>query len=126
MTLKTLINQACRRVLLTCAAAGSCFAITGGSAMAQGATVYANPQTGAITKDPTPGAHPLTLSPATQNAASTSHEGLVAVQESDGSVTLDLQGRFRSPLVGSVDANGQPRVQHLPNLPPTTVQGMPR
>lgn len=77
--------------------------------------IYIDPQTGAFLKEPAPGHVPLELSPQLQNALSTSDEGLVEIPSSvpGGGVKLDLQGRFQSPLFGTIDANGKLKMQHL-------------
>jgi hypothetical protein len=84
-----------------------------------GMTVYIDPQTGAIRQDPAPGTTPLQLTPQERNAVSTSHQDLVQVPnpEPGGGVKLDLQGRFQSPLMGTIDANGKLRMQHLGDTP---------
>lgn len=84
-----------------------------------GIVVYIDPQTGAVRPDPASGTVPLQLTPQDTNAASTSHEGLVETPSPvpGGGVALDLQGRFQSPLIGTIDADGRARVQHLPALP---------
>lgn len=87
-------------------------AVPGG---ASGMMIYVDPQTGTFLKEPAPGHVPLELSPQLQNALSTSHEGLVEIPSSvpGGGFKLDLQGRFRSPLFGTIDANGKLKMQHL-------------
>lgn len=82
---------------------------------ASGMKVYIDPQTGAILKRPAPGTVPLKLSPQHQNAFSTSHQGLVEVPSSvpGGGFKVDLQGRFRSPLIVTIDENGKVKMQHL-------------
>ena len=82
---------------------------------APGMMIYIDPKTGTFLKEPAPGHVPLELSPQLQNALSTSHEGLVEVPSSvpGGGVKLDLQGRFQSPLFGTIDADGKLRMQHL-------------
>jgi|SRR5262245_30726626 len=86
---------------------------------APGLTVYIDPQTGAIRQDPAPGTTPLQLTPQEQNALSTSHQDLVQVPspEPGGGVKLDLQGRFQSPLIVTIDANGKLKMQHLGDPP---------
>lgn len=86
---------------------------------AAGLRVYVDPQTGAIRREPAPGTVPLPLSPQEQRAFSTSHEGLVEVPNPGpgGGVKVDLQGRFRSPLIGTIDANGKLWMQHLDETP---------
>src|SRR5450631_1410512 len=49
---------------------------------ASGLRIYIDPQTGAILKEPAPGAVPLQLTPQLQNTLSTSHQGLVEVPNS--------------------------------------------
>jgi hypothetical protein len=82
---------------------------------ASGLTIHIDPQTGAILSAPGPSSVPLQLSPQLRNALSTSHEGLVAVPSSvpGGGVKVDLQGRFRSPLIATVGADGRLKTQHL-------------
>jgi hypothetical protein len=80
-----------------------------------GMTIHVDPQTGAILDAPAPGSVPMQLSPALQNALSTSHQGLQEVPSPvmGGGVMIDLQGRFLSPLIGTIDADGNLRIQHL-------------
>lgn len=80
-----------------------------------GLRVHIDPKTGAILREPAPGTVPLRLTPQEQNALSTSHQGLVEVPNPlpGGGVKLDLQGRFQSPLIGTIDANGKVKMQHL-------------
>lgn len=82
---------------------------------ASGMTVYVDPVTGAFLEKPAPGAVPFLLTPQIQNAFTTSHQGLVEVPSPvpGGGVKLDLQGRFQSPLVVTIDANGKVKMQHL-------------
>ena len=98
-------------------AAGACLFCLAASASAQqpGMTVHINPETGAILKEPAPGTVPLQLSPQERNAMSRSQEGLVSVPSTvpGGGVTVDLQGRFRSPLIATVGPDGKVRMQHL-------------
>jgi hypothetical protein len=77
--------------------------------------IYLDPQTGQLRKEPMPGSVPLQLSPSLQSALSTSHQGLVAVPGSvpGGGVKVDLQGRFRSPLIGATGADGTVGILHL-------------
>jgi hypothetical protein len=76
--------------------------------------LHIDPKTGAVRNDPAPGTQPLVLSPAEREAASTSHEGLTEKPgtEPGGGVMLDLKGRFRSPLIGTIDETGKLRIQH--------------
>jgi hypothetical protein len=86
---------------------------------AAGMKIYIDPQTGAIRPDPAPGTAPLELTPQLRDAFSTSHQGLSEVQSSvpGGGFKLDLQGRFQSPLVVTIDADGKVKMQH-PGQPP--------
>ena len=87
-------------------------------AAASGMIVHIDPRTGAIIKTPAPAAVPLQLSPQMLNALSTSHQGLVQERSSlpAGGVKVDLQGRFHSPLVATIDSNGKMTMQHLQPL----------
>jgi hypothetical protein len=86
---------------------------------APGMIIHIDPKTGAILKAPAPGSVPLPMTPGLQNALSTSHQGLMEVPGPvpGGGVKLDLQGRFRSPLVGTVDPDGNVTIQHLRETP---------
>ena len=84
---------------------------------AAGMTVYIDPQTGAILRQPAPGSVPLRLSPLEQNAVSTSHRGLVEVPVPGGGYKLDHQGRFQTPLIATVGADGKVKTQHLGEPP---------
>ena len=78
-----------------------------------GLRVHIDPQTGRFTKPGT--GIPLQLSPAEVNALSTSHHGLVEAQSprQRGGVFIDLQGRFQSSLVATVDEAGKVTIRHL-------------
>jgi hypothetical protein len=67
-----------------------------------------------LTQEPPPTA-PLVLSPAEQNAFSTSHQGLVEVPSpvSGGGVIVNLQGRFQQPLSATIDDAGRLTIRHL-------------
>jgi hypothetical protein len=82
-------------------------------------TIHVDPQTGAILKEPAPGTVPLPLTPQLQNALSTSHQGLVEAPGAvpGGGVKLDLQGRFQSPLIVTIDSDGKVTMQHLDATP---------
>jgi hypothetical protein len=86
---------------------------------ASGMTVYIDPRTGAILKEPAPGTLPLQLTPQLRDALSTSHQGLVEVPSPvpGGGVKVDLQGRFQSPLVVTIDPEGKIKTQHLGEPP---------
>jgi hypothetical protein len=81
--------------------------------------IYIDPQIGAILREPAPGTAPLQLSPELRNALSTSHQGLVEAPSSvpGGGVKVDLQGRFQSPLVVTIDSSGKVKMQHLGEPP---------
>ena len=91
---------------------------------AAGMTIYIDPQTGTILKEPAPGTVPLQLTPQLQNALSTSHQGLVETPSSvaGGGVKLDLQGRFQNPLIVTIDASGKVKMQHLDETHPVADQ----
>ena len=82
---------------------------------ASGMIIHIDPQTGKLRKAPAPGTVPLQLSPQERNAFSTSHQGLVEMLSSvpGGGVKLDLQGRFQSPLVVTIDPDGKVKMHHL-------------
>ena len=85
---------------------------------AAGMRVYINPNTGEILQPPA-GA-PATETPeALEKAFSTSSEGLVETPSPvpGGGVILDLQGRFRSPLVATQGADGKISIEHGPAVP---------
>ena len=86
---------------------------------AAGMTIYIDPQTGAILKEPAPGTVPLQLTPQLLNALSTSHQGLAETPSSvaGGGFKLDLQGRFQNPLIVTIDADGKLKMQHLGETP---------
>ena len=77
--------------------------------------IYIDPRTGAFLKEPAPGTLPLQVSPQFLNSLSTSHEGLTEQPSTlpGGGVKVDLQGRFQSPFVATVDANGKLKIQHI-------------
>jgi hypothetical protein len=78
-----------------------------------GMVVYIDPVTGAILREPAPGSTALPLSQEVSEALSTSSAGLVQVQLPGGGVMIDLQGRFQSPMIATIDANGAVSTQHL-------------
>jgi hypothetical protein len=84
-----------------------------GAAVSSGLTVHIDPVTGRFTK--AGGGVPMQLSPAEVNAMSTSHQGLVETlsPRPHGGAVMYLQGRFQSPLVATVDAQGKVTIQHL-------------
>ena len=115
-----------RRLLTGLLVAGACFAVAAppafsgdGQPAASGMVIYIDPQTGAILKESAPGTVPLQLTPELQNALSTSDQGLVEspISVHGGGVKVDLQGRFRSPLFATTDANGKVTIHHLHETP---------
>ena len=85
-----------------------------GATVSGGMRVYINPQTGRFTTTPGAGI-PMQLSPAEVNALSTSHHGLVEAlsPRQRGGVFINLQGRFQSSLVATVDEAGKVTIRHL-------------
>jgi hypothetical protein len=88
-------------------------------AVTGGMTIYIDPQTGTILRQPAPGSVPLQIGPELRNALSTSHQGLFETPSAapDGGVKVDLQGRFQSPLIVTIDGEGTTRIQHLGETP---------
>ena len=87
---------------------------TPGSA-SPGMTIEVDPSTGRILPG-TPQTLPP-LSPAEQNAVSTSSEGLqeLPVVGAAGGTKVNLQGRFQSPLMATVGPDGKVVVEHIEN-----------
>jgi hypothetical protein len=132
-----------RRVLTALLGAAGCFATAAPAALAaddppppgagvsqaptdkpaatpeRGMTVYIDPQTGAVRQTPAPGTVPLQLTPQEQRAFSSSHQDLTEVPnpQPGGGVKLDLQGRFQSPVIGTIGPDGKLRMQHLGDTP---------
>jgi hypothetical protein len=82
--------------------------------VAGGLRVHIDPQTGRLTTKPGAGI-PMQLSPAEVNAMSTSHHGLVEAlsPRARGGVFINLQGRFQSSLVATVDETGKVTIRRL-------------
>jgi hypothetical protein len=113
---------ACLMVAVLPASADNQPALSGqapASKAAPGMIIHIDPQTGAILDAPAPGSVPLQMTPDLLNALSTSHQGLVEAPSPvlGGGIIVDLQGRFMSPLVGTIDADGNLRIQHLHRPP---------
>ena len=115
-------TRVAHRMLTGSLVAGACLAVAVPPAfsgdtqpVSSGMVIYIDPQTGAILKAPAPGTVPLQLTPALQNALSTSDQGLAESPSSvpGGGVKVDLQGRFQSPLFATTDANGKVKLHHL-------------
>ena len=83
-----------------------------------GMRVYVDPNTGEITQPPA-GAPAAETFESPEPAFSTSSEGLVETPSpvSGGGVMLNLQGRFRSPLVATQGADGKISIEHMPVAP---------
>lgn len=80
--------------------------------------VYTNPNTGEIIQPPA-GAPTAETPESLEKAFSTSSQGLVETPSPvpGGGVMIDLQGRFRSPLVATQGADGKVSVEHTPGAP---------
>lgn len=66
---------------------------------------YLDPETGELAMGMVP-AEETALDPDTQNALRRDSEGLVQVRHADGSVSMDLQGRFQSVSIVRLNADG--------------------
>ena len=77
--------------------------------------IYRDPVTGEFVDPPAEAPAQVSLPP--DAALSTSSEGLVETPSPvpGGGVIVDLQGRFRSPLMATQDAEGRVTIQHLPS-----------
>jgi hypothetical protein len=77
--------------------------------------IYRNPVTGELGGPPAEAPDQVSLPP--DDALSTSSEGLVETPSPvpGGGSMVDLQGRFRSPLTATQDAEGKVMIQHLPS-----------
>lgn len=72
-----------------------------------GMRAYVDPRTGRLLSEPPAGRQVPPSDP-----ASTSTEGLVETPLPHGGVMLDVRGRFQSPLVATVDADGRVHLGH--------------
>jgi hypothetical protein len=81
--------------------------------------IYRDPVTGELGDLPAEAPAQVSLPP--DDTLSTSSEGLVETPSPvpGGGVMVDLQGRFRSPLIATQDAEGKITIQHLPSGPST-------
>jgi hypothetical protein len=75
-----------------------------------GQRIYIDPATGKFTERPVDAR--AAQEDAQDNALSTSHEGLVERPLPGGGSVIDLQGRFQSPLIATLDANGKLTIDH--------------
>jgi len=66
---------------------------------------YLDPETGELVVGVLP-ASEIELDADTQNALRRDTEGLKIVQHADGSVSMDLDGRFQNVSVARIDENG--------------------
>jgi hypothetical protein len=84
---------------------------------ASGMRIYRDPVTGELGDPPAEAPDQVSLPP--DDALSTSSEGLVETPSPapGGGSMVDLQGRFRSPLTATQDAEGKVMIQHLPSGP---------
>ncbi len=85
---------------------------------AAGMRVYIDPNTGEILEPPA-GAPAAETPESLEKAFNTSSEGLVETPSPvpGGGIILDLQGRFRSPLVATQGADGKISIEHMPVVP---------
>jgi hypothetical protein len=79
-----------------------------GDASGAGMRAYVDPATGKLTDQPPPGQPPQAI-PAAQSKSSA---GLVETHAPGGGEMIHLQGRFQSPLVATVGADGTLHVGH--------------
>jgi len=68
---------------------------------------YLDPETGQLTTGLDPSDAAIELNPDLQNALSQESEGLVAQKHADGSVSIDLQGRFQSASATRIGKDGK-------------------
>lgn len=77
--------------------------------------VHLDPETGDIVPVPVTGLDKAELDRQMKESLNRSSEGLQQVHHPDGRVSMDLQGRFRSLSVATVDSNGQAKVGCVTN-----------
>lgn len=81
-----------------------------------GMRIYIDPDTGEIGRPPA-GSRAGVLEP----AFSTSSQGLVEEPSPESGIMVDLQGRFRSPLMATIGPDGKLSIgHHIPVHPPIT------
>ncbi len=78
---------------------------------------HLDPETGTLMVPPAK-LRTIQLSPELEQALSASHEGLVEVALPDGTVVLNLQGRFTSMLFATLGQDGETETRHAPALLP--------
>jgi len=86
-------------------------ATSGGAAL----RVHVDPETGEIVPVPVTGLDKAELDRQMKESLNRSSEGLQQVHHPDGRVSMDLQGRYRSLSVATVDSNGQYRAGCVTN-----------
>src|SRR5205823_1768872 len=77
-----------------------------------GQRIYIDPRTGRLTGAPADAR--AAQEEMQEFALSTSHEGLVETPLPGGGSMVDLQGRFRSPLIATVGVDGKLTIDHPP------------
>ena len=86
--------------------------VTSPGASAQGGMIVGiDPETGRI--GPASSAQRAELGLSVSQALSRSQAGLVEVHHPDGSVSIDLQGRFQEYAIGHIGPDGRPSLQCL-------------
>ncbi len=80
--------------------------------LASGLRAFVDPQTRALVVPPPSKVRALELSPALQQAFSTSSAGLVEVRLPDGTVKVNLEGRFMSATFATIGEDGTVRIGH--------------
>jgi hypothetical protein len=90
-----------------------------------GYMIHIDPVTGRLA-EPAPGTTPIVFDAQLQNALSTSPEGLVEVNSpvEGGGTMIDLQGRFQSTMVSTVDKNGVLQAPCFSGLPDSSTSGL--
>jgi hypothetical protein len=68
---------------------------------------YLDPETGRLAVGAMPAAGEFELDAELQNALRYDDEGLQSVKHADGSVSINLQGRYQSVSVVTLDENGK-------------------
>ncbi|HOC44827.1 MAG TPA: hypothetical protein PKJ99_17575 [Thermoanaerobaculales bacterium] len=92
-------------------------------APAAGLVVYIDPETGKVTSTPTD-AQRAAMQSALAELLNYSDEGLVEVVMPDGSVVMDLQGRFQSTLIVQVAPDGTRHFTQV-GAAPDTIDALP-
>ena len=93
--------------LLACASVAGAESADAAAGQSSGMRAYADPRTGALRDTPPPG----TTAPMPA-AFSRSGAGLVETRAPGGGVMIELQGRFKSPLVATVAPDGTLHIDH--------------